>query len=123
MRCPPCAASVGQTVRRCSVQQLVALALLLGLSVGRAMAADGDVTMKREETSSGVPKVVFPHWAHRMRFTCYACHPSPFEMKAGATLVTMNDILAGKYCGICHNGKTAWAANFETCNRCHVAPK
>lgn len=101
----------------------VAVALLLaGVWAGSALAADGDVVFKREGEEGSTPPAVFPHWIHRIRYTCYACHPSLFEMKAGANRITMDDIMAGKSCGVCHNGKAAWAVTFETCTRCHKGP-
>ena len=61
----------------------------------------------------------FPHWIHRMNFKCYVCHNAIFQMKAGADDITMDKIQAGKFCGVCHNGKTAFQVKFETCPRCH----
>lgn len=95
--------------------------LLAGLLVGAALAVEGDVVLKREGGEGGIPLAVFPHWFHRIRYKCYACHPALFEMKAGANKVTMDAIGKGKFCGACHNGKIAWGVSFETCNRCHVA--
>jgi c(7)-type cytochrome triheme protein len=31
----------------------------------------------------------------------------------------MNDIYAGKFCGVCHNGERAFDAQ-SNCTRCHV---
>ena len=93
---------------------------LVGLLFGVAFAVEGDVVFKRQGGEGGTPASVFPHWFHRIRYKCYACHPTPFEMKAGANKITMDAIQEGKFCGACHNGKVAWAASFETCNRCHA---
>ncbi len=90
------------------------------LLVGIGLAVEGDVVFKREGGEGGIPSTIFPHWFHRIRYKCYACHPTPFEMKAGANKITMDAIQEGKFCGACHNGKIAWAVTFETCNRCHV---
>lgn len=98
------------------------LVLLVLFCARAAFAADGDIVFKRESGDAGTAPTVFPHWVHRIRYTCYACHPALFEMKAGGNRVTMDDIMAGKSCGACHNGKTAWPVTFETCNRCHRAP-
>lgn len=109
--------------RRSSVVGLGSLffsAVVAVFLVGAAFAVDGDVVFKREGGEGGVAVAVFPHWFHRIRYKCYACHPSVFEMKAGANKVTMDAIGEGKFCGVCHNGKIAWAASFETCNRCHA---
>ena len=99
---------------------LLVFLFLTGLLVGAALAVEGDIVFKRQGGEGGVPATIFPHWFHRIRYKCYACHPTPFEMKAGANKITMDTIQEGKFCGVCHNGKVAWAASFETCNRCHV---
>jgi c(7)-type cytochrome triheme protein len=94
--------------------------VLAGLLVTASLAVDGDVTLKRQDGGTSPPPAVFPHWIHRIRFKCYACHPTIFEMKAGANAITMDEIREGKFCGTCHNGKIAWEVSFDTCNRCHV---
>lgn len=88
--------------------------------LGAALAVQGDVVFKRSGGQGGNPPAVFPHWAHRVRYKCYACHPVPFRMKAGANQISMELIQQGKSCGVCHNGKRAWGITFDTCNRCHV---
>ncbi len=74
----------------------------------------GNIIMKPE----GAKPVIFSHWVHRLRYTCRVCH---FELqinfKAGTTGITMEDNVEGKYCGACHNGKTAFG--IENCGRCH----
>lgn len=82
-------------------------------------AAHGTVIMNRSTASSAeVKPVVFPHWAHRDKYSCKACHTDiGFKLKSNTTGVTQADIEAGKYCGECHNGKAAFAAT--ECNRCH----
>lgn len=109
-------------MKRSYLAGLFALALAMSAPAGTAQAADGDVKLKRSDPEAGLPPAVFPHWKHRIRFTCYACHPGLFEMKAGAMAMTMDALMAGKACGVCHNGTTAWAIDFETCNRCHREP-
>ena len=79
----------------------------------------GDITMNRISTANGIEAVVFPHWKHRSRFRCYACHPDIFEMRAGANAIDMAALSAGEFCGRCHDGRTAWAISFETCRDCH----
>jgi len=100
-----------------------ATGLMALLVAGAALAAEGDVTFKRRGGGGpgGTPPAVFPHWFHRIRFKCYACHPALFEMKAGANPITMAAIREGKFCGACHDGTTAWAVTFENCSRCHAA--
>lgn len=66
-----------------------------------------------------VPPAMFPHWFHRVRFTCAACHPGTFEMRAGANPINMDALRSGEFCAKCHDGRTAWYVGFETCRRCH----
>ncbi|MDY0292437.1 MAG: cytochrome c3 family protein [Desulfuromonadaceae bacterium] len=51
---------------------------------------------------------------------CRTCHnPDTFpQMKKGGVTITMDKIYAGAQCGICHNGKDAFAA-MGNCNQCH----
>ncbi len=76
----------------------------------------------RSLLSQSLPAAQFPHWVHRIRFKCKACHMEIFEPKAGANRVTMKEIGEGKACGACHNGTVAFAAGFGECQRCHVPP-
>ena len=91
------------------------------LQCGAALAAEGDIVFKPGAGDGGISPAIFPHWIHRLRYKCYACHPALFEMKTGANKVSMDAIQEGKFCGTCHNDKIAWGVTFETCNRCHVA--
>jgi c(7)-type cytochrome triheme protein len=80
----------------------------------------GDIVFSRKTSDADeIPPAVFPHWAHRINFKCYVCHDSIFQMKAGANPITMENIQQGKFCGACHNGKIAFPAGFDTCDRCH----
>ncbi len=79
----------------------------------------GDVRFPREASRLGMPAAVFPHWFHRIRFKCSACHPAVFRMESGANPVSMDGIGAGEWCGRCHNGHTAWIPGFHNCNHCH----
>ena len=92
--------------------------VVLGPGVGHA--AVGDINFQRDGgVTDGTAPAVFPHWKHRIHYRCYACHPAIFQMKAGATKITMEEMLQGKNCGTCHNGKQAWEVNFDTCPKCH----
>jgi c(7)-type cytochrome triheme protein len=83
-----------------------------------AAAYYGDVTMSRTTRRYGVPPAVFPHWAHRLQYTCAACHPARFEMKADAHEILMEKMVAkGTYCAGCHDGTTAFKP--VNCSRCH----
>ena len=101
---------------------LVAATLMLAiwLPLESTTAVEGDVVMKRSVENSMLPPAVFSHWFHRIRYKCYACHPTLFKMKRGAEM-TMDDITEkGKYCGACHNGTIAWSVSFENCKKCHI---
>jgi c(7)-type cytochrome triheme protein len=99
---------------------LVLSCLALLLVAMQASAEYGDIKFsRRTKGTADVPEAVFPHFAHRMQFHCYVCHESIFEMRAGANPVSMDAIQAGKFCGRCHDGKTAFQATFDTCPRCH----
>ena len=102
-----------------SILRAAAALVLATMLVSVALAVDGDVTFKRKGGEGGTPPAMFPHWIHRIRYKCYACHPGLFEMKSGGSTVSMDLIQQGKSCGVCHNDQTAWAASFETCARCH----
>ncbi len=102
-------------------RRIAAGILFTGFLATSALAVEGDIVFTRKPGEGvGTPPAVFPHWVHRIRYKCYACHPSIVEMKAGANPITMDAITAGKFCGVCHDGKIAWGVSFETCNRCHV---
>ncbi|HSB77676.1 MAG TPA: cytochrome c3 family protein [Candidatus Methylomirabilis sp.] len=100
--------------------RLVAGLLLAGFLASAVLAVEGDIVFKRKGAEGGIPPAIFPHWKHRIRFKCYACHDAIFKMKQGADDITMDAISAGKFCGVCHDGKTAWSVSFDTCNRCHL---
>ncbi len=63
-------------------------------------------------------KAVFPHLAHTKLLSCTSCHVGIFQMKKGASEITMEKIYAGEYCGVCH-GKVAFAVE-DACSRCHT---
>ena len=100
-----------------------ALVLALGLAAALPAGAEyGDVVLDRSSSKEGMRPVVFPHWFHRIRFRCKVCHSElGFKMRAGANYVLMNDIINGKFCGMCHNGQVAWAP--DRCDLCHSAKK
>jgi c(7)-type cytochrome triheme protein len=110
--------------RRAALQPRVLL-VVLGMALVVPVVADepvepGDVKFVRQSAGmDDVPPATFPHWIHRMGYTCYACHETPFKMKAGANVVTMDLIQNGQSCGVCHDGKTAFESSLTTCNRCH----
>lgn len=85
---------------------------------GAASAEYADVILNHNAEKGGMRPVVFSHWFHRIRFRCKVCHSElGFEMRAGANLVTMNDLYEGRFCGMCHNNQIAWG--LENCGLCH----
>ena len=104
---------------------VAALFLVAGLPLAleAGLAAPGDMVFEREGVEPGdpFPPTTFPHWIHRLNFRCYVCHTALFEMQQGANEVTMDRINDGEFCGACHDGKTAFNVEFQTCGRCHVS--
>lgn len=99
----------------------LALILMVALvGIRNVDAETGDIKFTRKGTGTeDIAPAIFPHWVHRLQFKCYVCHDAIVVMKAGANPITMDAIEKGKYCGVCHNGKTAFQATFDTCARCH----
>ena len=88
-----------------------------GLSIG-VSAEYADVVLNRLSDLNDVRPVIFPHWFHRIRFRCKVCHNElGFEMRAGANEMTMDKIIDGQFCGLCHNDEIAWGV--ENCDLCH----
>ncbi|MBF0628379.1 MAG: hypothetical protein HQL91_09165 [Magnetococcales bacterium] len=63
-----------------------------------------------------MPHVTFPHGTHTQWLDCSNCHSEIFLPVAKGNPVTMNAILRGQYCGVCH-GKVAFSP--MVCERCH----
>lgn len=84
----------------------------------------GNVVLRKKSKKAGMPPVVFPHWAHRARYTCRVCHfELQFSTRRDDTGITRSAYLAGRYCGACHDGKTAFPvsdAEPRQCGRCHL---
>ncbi len=72
-----------------------------------------------------VEAVVFYHNAHTEDYglECDSCHNEAFAMKVGTAAnsgnFTMKAMYDGQFCGKCHDGDTAFAAN-TLCNTCHI---
>ncbi len=72
-----------------------------------------------------VKGVAFVHKVHTMDagLDCDTCHDDFFEMEAGAAEerddFIMKTIYEGGYCGACHDGDSAFAANTQ-CATCHI---
>ncbi len=74
---------------------------------------DLDIIMKNTQF---MPWIKFPHNKHTKWLACSNCHPAIFEAKEHANPITMNKVLRGEFCGVCHD-KVAFA--LFTCERCH----
>ncbi|PLX85368.1 MAG: hypothetical protein C0617_04675 [Desulfuromonas sp.] len=81
-------------------------------------------TIMRPRGKARMDPVVFPHWSHRARYTCRVCHLElKFSIYQGETPINRGKNLAGKFCGACHDGKTAFSVRNEEpkhCDRCHT---
>ncbi len=132
------------TARYSVIVPLMVLAVLLWSGAGHGEAEDreelgkvlhamppngpfwkyGTVVMRRKSKKAGMTPVVFPHWVHRTKYTCRVCHLElEFGMRSGDTGVTRAQYLAGKYCGACHDGKTAFSVldgDPTKCEKCHM---
>lgn len=77
---------------------------------------DLDILMTNTQN---MPHVLFPHKPHTQWLTCSNCHPRIFTPQKGSNPITMTKILAGEFCGRCHDkvAFTLW-----TCERCHSVP-
>ena len=100
-------------------RRLGALLILLVSSV--ALGAAFPAVLRIPRRDPGVPyppQALFSHRSHAT-FGCYACHPSIFPQQ---TLVgfTHQEMGEGKFCGGCHDGRTAFAIPGTACTRCHV---
>ncbi len=61
--------------------------------------------------------VTFSHSFHTQMFSCTDCHPKTFGMRKTEKSMTMDSMYAGKYCGTCHNGQSAFPSS--ECMKCH----
>ncbi len=83
---------------------------------GEMLVMDMDILMKNTQF---MPYVKFPHQAHTRWLDCSNCHPAIFIPQEHANPISMNKVLRGEYCGVCHD-KVAFA--LFTCERCHSVP-
>ena len=96
------------------------LVATMALSAMDAAAEYGDVVLNNYSDDAAVSPVVFPHWFHRIRYTCKTCHTDlNIKLSAGSNKIKMSDIMDGQYCGACHDGQVAWG--IENCELCHSA--
>lgn len=89
-----------------------------GIDPRAAEQAVFPLTLELAPKGQEAMKAIFSHEVHTAWLGCKSCHPDPFQMKAGATSITMEKINAGEQCGLCH-GKVAFPAT--ACGKCHPA--
>ena len=92
----------------------------LFLSCGVALAVPGEKTLEFNKSPMGLVK--FDGTVHKEAGNkCKDCHNKEMfpKMKQGTVEITMEQIYAGKFCGVCHNGDRAFAAQ-GNCTRCHI---
>ena len=70
----------------------------------------------------GVTSAAFSHAFHTQAYSCKDCHTKLFPYKAVVGKATMDDMVKGKSCGACHNGKDAFASTGD-CDKCHKGLK
>ena len=89
---------------------------LKGISIkGLKITEPAKLEMKPQEKN--MPEIIFSHVKHGKWSGCELCHPEIFPIKQGSQPYSMEDIFAGKYCGVCH-GPVAFP-NID-CQRCHT---
>ena len=97
-------------------------------------AAPSDAASAKQYESFGNTQIIdmepvksmFSHKSHVVSYglSCDSCHPSLFERKRGAAKAKgdYNHVShdAGKYCGACHDGSTAFSTTEpQSCKTCH----
>ena len=99
------------------------LIMVLFIGTGIALAVPAGKTIEFKDNSTGTVK--FDGEVHKKAgISCKECHNDGMfpKMKQGTVKITMEQIYAGKLCGVCHNGKKAFEAK-GNCQRCHTPPK
>jgi c(7)-type cytochrome triheme protein len=76
----------------------------------------GDVTWMGDE----IGKTAFSHSVHvELEYNCDECHPDLFKPKINGQKMTMSAMEQGEYCGVCHDGDSAFSVK-TNCISCHV---
>ena len=113
---------------------LVAAGVLYTAEIQANAPVAAQVTPEKKYESYGNTQVVavdsikemFSHKSHVVTagLSCDSCHPDLFDRKRGSAKAkgdyTMASLEAGKYCGACHDGNTAFnTTGPETFKTCH----
>jgi c(7)-type cytochrome triheme protein len=92
-------------------------AVVSSVALGAAFPAVLRIPRRDGHAAPFPPSALFSHRSHET-FGCYACHPSIFPQALVG--FTHEEMRAGKFCGRCHDGRTAFAIPGTACGRCHV---
>lgn len=98
----------------------ILIVTVLFVSSSVVLAVPAKKTLEFNKSPMGV--VTFDGTVHKEAgVKCKECHNKEMfpKMKQGTVTITMNEIYAGKLCGVCHNGGRAFDVK-GNCNRCHV---
>ncbi|MBI5232970.1 MAG: cytochrome C [Deltaproteobacteria bacterium] len=103
-----------------SVVSALAVTVISVLFAGICQAVPSGRTLEWK-TKSGNSVIVFSGKVHADKgIKCFDCHLDLFRMKQGFADMKMSEIIEGKYCGKCHNGKDAFPTDKqEYCIKCH----
>ncbi len=86
----------------------------------RAQVLVGGGTIRYDP--KGAAPAVFNHEKHveANGRRCSGCHFGVFQMEKGSYSMNMNMMTKGHFCGVCHNGKTAFdVEDHAQCKQCH----
>jgi c(7)-type cytochrome triheme protein len=98
----------------------ILIVAVLFVSSSIALAVPSKKTLEFNKSPMGT--VTFDGTIHKEAgVKCKECHNKEMfpKMKQGTVAITMDEIYAGKLCGVCHNGGRAFDAK-GNCARCHV---
>ncbi len=112
-------------MKRITLLIITALAAMLAFSAGLVAASDDGYPDYDIIYTEPVVGVVFSHTFHveEAGMDCDSCHDGVFEMEAQAAQAqpdyNMLALSEGRYCGVCHDGDTAFDSN-SRCASCHI---
>ena len=112
-------------MKRLTAKLILSMLIVSVALAGQAFSRDDGGDIHYTEPVMGV---IFSHEVHvdDNGFGCEDCHDDPFEMEALAAQAdpdfTMKGLEEGLYCGMCHDGDTAFASDTQ-CATCHEGVK
>ncbi len=111
-------------MKRVVLSILVGALALTFTAAGPVFSAEEDFGGPEITFTAPAPGVIFSHKTHvgDFGYDCAACHDGLFEMSSLSAQeqgdFTMASLAKGKYCGSCHDGKTAFISSSQ-CSSCH----